>query len=98
MFPIAYRRAVSTASSPRDCAIDLNAVLYWTIAFVLQNLAMSVCSAVRAVLFEPPIDLTSLNISAHSGLVRAGNGAGRNCSALSRVNGRIFATHGVCGP
>ena len=44
-----------------------------------------------------PCTLSSLNAATHSGLDSDGGGAGRNWSALFRMNGRTDATHGVCG-
>ena len=44
-----------------------------------------------------PSDLTSLNASTHCWLCSDGGGGGRNWSALSSTNGRMFAIHGVCG-
>ena len=48
----------------------------------MMNDAMSVGSAVRAVLWVAPRLLISLNSSAHCALVNAGSGPGRKCEAF----------------
>jgi hypothetical protein len=47
MLAIAGRRAVWRRVSPWLVARTRKAVLYWRMTFVVQNLAMSVCSRVR---------------------------------------------------
>ena len=51
---------------------------------------MSVCSAVRTVLFLPPTSMTSPQSRAHSPLASAGGGPGRNCEGRSSTHGVTF--------
>src|SRR6476619_744340 len=53
----------------------------------LQNLPISVCSAVRVVLVAEPRLSTSFSATAYASLVSAGGGAGRNWSPRSSTNG-----------
>src|SRR5262245_35629766 len=54
---------------------------------LIQNRAISVCSAVRVVLSMAPSSLTWLKAAVYSALVRAGGGGGRNCEPLFKANG-----------
>src|SRR5436305_14318348 len=52
-----------------------------------QNLAITVCSAVRVVLVFCPRLFTSLRAWRYAWLVTAGGGPGRNCAALLSTKG-----------
>src|SRR5512132_2151801 len=94
---MAASRAVWSRSSPRATAMSRTLWFSCRITFADQNLAMSVCSCVRAVLSAAPYFLIWLNASTHVLLESDGGGSGRNCAPLPRMNGRTFATHGVWG-
>src|SRR4051794_4854353 len=61
---IAVKRAVFSVSNPRMSTILRATALYWRTTFAVQNFAIAVCSAVRAVLVALPSDLSSFTASA----------------------------------
>src|SRR5690349_1105632 len=95
VFTIDTSRAVSTVSRLLAVATSRARRLYCRITFAVQNLAVLV-SAVFGFAFEPCTSSSS-TASTHCWLCSDGGAGGKNCAALSRMNGRTFATHGVCG-
>ena len=60
-----------------------------------MNIAVSVWSAVRVVLFSEPISFTSLNSRVYLSEVMAGGPRGLNWCAILSMNGRTSPIHGA---
>src|SRR5215471_8041256 len=95
VFTIANSRAEAARSMLLAVATSRASSLYIRMTLAVQNFAVDV-SVVFGFVLEP-CALISLNASTHSWLESDGGGGGRNWSALFRMNGRTFATQGVCG-
>src|SRR4051794_33340198 len=96
MFKSAIIRAFSASELPCASATPRAMLFQWPGGWTVpegpaQKRAMSVCSAVRVVLFEAPIALIWLKAAVNSGESSDGGGAARNWSGEEMPNGSTVA-------
>src|SRR5215831_4899656 len=96
---IAARRAAAAVLSPWLPMSVRNARLYCAAASSVQNRPISVCAAVRTVLFCSPYVLVRLKFVAQAVLFSGGGGgiSARNWSALMSVKGLNCVIHTPTG-